>query len=122
MAFENVFEDRGVIARFTETIAKDDVMGAKSEAWGHPRWGYFDYELWDMTAVDAVEVTREDVFPIPYMDKAASNSTRRSKFALVFTHPDLREAADLYKRAVETLDFECRSFCTLDAARAWIDG
>lgn len=122
MAWEVVWEPRGVWRRFSGTIGLQDVISAITAVQADPRYDSLRYAINDYTAVEAL-IHREDVArgldDILGQVIGGSFSNNKVVTAIVATQPEIIALSQVFLGGA--LPYPAMLCATTEAARAWIE-
>ncbi len=121
MAFELVWEPRGVYKRFygyvTDTELMDSVVTIESDA----RFDGLRFVINDFLGVEGFAVSEDNILTISAIDNAASRTNPNIKIAVVATDQRVHDLANIYADSPLNA-YPTAIFPTPDAARTWLGG
>jgi hypothetical protein len=121
MAYQNIWEKRGIYRRYEGVVTGSDLLSAIHEIEGDIRFDQIRYVINDFLAVSEQAITQEELEEVAALDYATSLSNANIRLAIVTADPLLLEIADRY-RALSDSPYPTRTFAQLRAARVWCDG
>ena len=119
MAFELVWEPRGVYKRFYGHVTGDELMEAVTQVEGDPRFDDLRFVINDFLEISGFAVTEDNVLMVSAIDNAASTSNPNIIIAIVAADLQIQALARLYAVAPLTV-YPTEIFLTIHDARAWI--
>jgi hypothetical protein len=121
MPYTTTWEARGVVWNYSGTLTGNELLQSNLEIFGDERFDDIRYQIIDLTAVNAMEVTRRHMRKIAHLDMAAARTNPRVRVAVVTTSEGGIDMTDIYKQyTVEKSPWHTKIFTTREAAAAWV--
>ncbi len=122
MAFETIWEDKGVYQHFTDTISPEDRIRANADVLGNARFDHIKYWLVDSLDSTEYQLDRMQALKAAGQDFGATELNDHVLMAFAATDPRHRENIECYKETLETghSPWKVGLFDTLEDARDWI--
>ena len=124
MPYELIWEDRGVVFRFSGVASDHDLRQSNRDFYDHPRFADADYQLVDFTDVTKLDFLSNTVRLVAEWDVQASKRNPSLRLAIVGEEQLLLGLANIYRITFDIQDgpWEQGQFATVDEARAWLAG
>lgn len=113
------YEAEGAYVRMRGACTYRDVLEATISLWENPSFASMKYEIFDYLDVTEINFSDYEVVELAFRDSVASRMTRRTKMAIVATHPDVIELSKRYRKTLPESSFDFLVTDTPEAARAW---
>ena len=122
MAYELIWEDRGVVWRYRDVIAVDEVIQANLNIYPDPRFETLEYQLVIFSELVVYEPTAASVRRVAEMDASAALRNPNLVVGVVGIQALLRGITNLYRLRHEAAEGSWRIdyFESEKAARQWI--
>jgi hypothetical protein len=122
MAYQVIWEPKGVTIRFYETASWADLENYKRELFSDDRFDDIRYQIFDALDLIHIKVSGQEAVQGAYLDRASARSNPRCKIAAVTRDEHAAMLASLYGYALQAPGWDFKQFNDLDAARAWVTG
>lgn len=119
MAFELVWETRGVYKRFYGQVTGEDLLHSVTKVESDHRFDDLRFVINDFLGVDEFSVTEENVLMISAIDSAAATSNPNIRIAIVATDSHIQALGKLYAHAPLTV-YPTEIFLNTGDARNWL--
>jgi hypothetical protein len=120
MAFENTWEQHGVVKRFTGFLTASEFIKSTEDVGAAPRFDNLSFVINDFMDVDGNDINADTVKYIGAMH--AGRAFTNPNICVAFVATD-RELAAITERINDVLFRErhvMKAFATMDEARAWL--
>lgn len=121
MAYKVIWEPKGVVIRFFDSVTKEDLDHYKNEIFSNPAFDTIRYQIFDTTDILEIKVRANDAVQGAYIDSASEKSNPRCKIAAVTTEEHVTALAGLYGYTLQAPGWEFQNFSTIDDARRWVE-
>jgi hypothetical protein len=118
MAYELIWESRGVVKRFMGKVSDQDMLQSVVDTEVDPRFDELRFVINDFLAMQDIAISLQVVEEISIMDSGAAFSNPRIKVAVVTTSTDVINLTTAYINSPLN-QYPTRIFSTLDEARTW---
>lgn len=119
MAYEIIWEARGVIKHFFGHVTDSEMMSADTDTEGDARFDDYRYLINDFLDCSGFSVSMDTVDEIAAIDGAAAKINPKIRIAVVATAPEIIRAATHYANSPMNI-YPTRIFSNLADARAWL--
>jgi hypothetical protein len=116
MAFEIVWEPKGVYKKMVGSVSAREFMGSIAALQNDPRYDTLRYSINDFLEVDSFQATESDIHLFAATGIGASISNPKIQIAIVATDPQLIEMVKVY---AALSPYKVHFFSTLGNARQW---
>ncbi len=121
MAYEIIWEEKGILVRFSGTVTEQDVMMANDLMYGDIRFGTIKYQISDYTGAMNIQITPRYAKVIGALDRSSSRWTHNMmRNIVVKKDKKFIPIAETYFKQFEGTNWECRIFETLELAYDWV--
>ncbi len=125
MSYQVNWELNGVYVRFDGVFDGRSNNAANEEIYSDPRVDNIDFQIWDLTEIDGIDIDEDDIEYAAGMDcSAASSHVRNIKLALITNEKDefSTQACLHYIEAVTAceISWDIKLFHDLESARNWV--
>lgn len=122
MAYELIWETRGVVCRFTGVASDQDLRAANLGMTEDPRFDCLEYQLVDFVDVETLDFTSNMIRWAASHDYQASMRNSSVRVAIVGDNTLLLGLANMYRALfdIEGGTWEQGQFNTVDEARVWL--
>lgn len=121
MAFELLWEPRGVYKRFYGYVTDAELMEAVVTIESDARFDGLRFVINDFLGIEGFSVSEDNVLTISAIDNAASRTNPNIKIAVVATDQRVHELANIYADSPLNA-YPTEIFPNPDAARTWLAG
>ncbi len=118
MAYQNVWEKRGIYRKYQGFITGLDLLNAVREVEGDARFDQIRYVINDFSEVTEQAISQQDLEEVAALDYAAAFSNPNIRLAVVATDPSITEMASLYSEFSDS-PYPTEIFSEIESARAW---
>ena len=120
MASKIIWEENGFLVKHSGTVTDEEVMMVNDIMYGDARFEKISYQIADFTDVTDNRITHRDAKVIGTMDRTSSVwNSKKMKIAIVTTDEKFLPVVKAYLKELEGMNWEGRSFKTLEMAHAW---
>ncbi len=120
MAYQLIWEEKGLWTRFYGTVSEDEFHEASSKIYGHEQFDSIRYWLADYLDLEKSELTERTVGITAGMDRAAALKNPNIMVAIITLRASTLEKAFLYRDAVEGIPWQISYFDKIADARLWV--
>ncbi len=120
MAYEIVWEPRGVVKRFYDHVTGLELLQAGAHTQASIRFDELRYVVNDFLDATGCSVTPDDIDEIAAIDQAASATNPHIRIIVIATHSYILAMAHHYASSPLNV-YPTRVFATRAAGRAWLD-
>ena len=120
MAYQLIWEEKGLWARCAGQLTDSELSELKYEFYGHERFSSIRYLLADFLDVDDFAVTEHAVRLIAATDRAAALKNSDIMLAILTLRVSTLEKAFLYQDATEGIPWKISFFDKIADARLWV--
>lgn len=121
MPYTTTWEAHGVVWNYSGTLTGNELLQSNLEIFGDERFDDIRYQIVDLTAVNAMEVTGKHMRKIAHLDMAAARTNPRVRVAVVTTSEGGIDITDIYNQyTAEKSPWQTKIFSTREAAEAWV--
>ena len=120
MSYKLIWESKGLLVKHYGTYSISNILFAINEIYGDERFDEINYQIMDLSEVDEITVSADDVDMIVDHEINPLKSNPNVKFVFVSTNKVMPELVVEYKRIGKHLPWEIKLFATLEEAREWI--
>lgn len=120
MAYELIWEPRGVVKRFTGKVSDQDMLQSVVDTEADPRFDALRFVINDFLEIQQITTSLQVVEEISIMDAGAAFSNSRIKVAVVTTSVDVINLSTAYINSPLN-QYPTQIFSTMVEARSWTD-
>ena len=121
MAHIIIWEEKGLLVKFSGTVTDQEVMKINDKIYGDVRFGSITYQIADYTDVTNNHITQQDAKVIGTLDRVSSHwNSKRVRNVVVTKDQKFIPIAKTYFRQFEGTHWEGRIFETLEMAYDWV--
>lgn len=123
MAYQIIWENRGVFVDCSGKLTIQDIHEANGELHGDKRFDDHRYQVWDFLESDLSSIKMDEMEEPAATDLVASSYAPNVKVAIVVSESYAVELTSHYRATSleDNSNWECELFKTMNAARKWID-
>ncbi len=123
MAYEIIWESRGVLFRLSGDVIDADLLDANEEVYAHPKFAEMRYQIVDFSVITHFGISADAVARAAKLDQQASLRNPDVKVAIITSEPLLRGLSSLYSRSHTALGgaWRTKTFDTEAEAREWAE-
>ena len=122
MAYEIVWEEKGILVKFSGTVTEQENIMLNDFIYGDIRFGTISYEIADFTEAINIQITPTYAKVIGTLDKSSSRWTHNVVRNIVITKDQkFIPVVEIYFKEFLGTNWECRIFETLELAYDWIN-
>lgn len=118
MSYQLVWENRGVIKRFSGDVTSTDLLQSGIDIQADERFDRLRYVVNDFTGISGLSFTATDIEEISAIDHAASHFNKQLRLAVITTHPDIIALATQYASSDFNI-YPFRIFSDFQEGYAW---
>ena len=118
MAYEIIWEPRGVVKRFTGRVSEHDMLQSVVDTEVDPRFDTLRFVINDFLAIQGINTSTRVVEEISAIDSGAAASNPHIKVAIVTTSTDVTHLATAYINSPLN-QYPTKIFATMAEARTW---
>ena len=122
MPYELIWEDSGLLSRFSDVVTDDELLQCSLDAYSDPKIESIEYELVIYSDSVVVEASSGTVRRIAALDARASKGNPRKLIAIVASQRVIRGLTNLYRlqSEAEGSTWKTEYFETEEEARRWL--
>ncbi len=121
MAYEIIWEEKGILVRFSGTVTDQEVFMVNDLMYGDIRFGTISYQIADYTDATDIRITPFKAKVIGTLDKSSARWTCSMMKNIVITKDKMFiPIVENYFNEFKGTSWECRIFETLDKAYDWV--
>jgi len=121
MAYEIIWEEKGILVKHSGTVDEQEVMMINNVMYGDVRFETITYQISDYTDVRNNLITPTNAKVIGTLDRTSSHWTsKRMKNVVVTKDEKFIPIVKTYFREFEGTEWKCRIFETLEMAYEWV--
>ena len=117
MSFQLVWESKGVTKVFSGRLTFKDLMNSSHLVEGDERFDRLRFVIYDLLAVDGVDVNEDDIEELVAIDAAATSTNKNIVGAVVSTDEQILALVKAYGSSPLNA-YPIKVFSTVEAARA----
>ena len=118
MAYELVWEPKGVYWKYTGKVDGNEIVEASTSIYGDPRFSTLKYKFVDFLDVETLDIDKEQLALIAYQHLAAERANPYLKNAIVIKSG--HSLAQQFAAFFEKSSWEIKIFTDLDEANKWV--
>lgn len=119
MTLQLIWEEVGVVRKFSETLTAHDINMSLEEVHGDSRFSSLKYSINDFLEVTRIDVSKAALAGAAFRTIGDSRSNNHILVAIVATNPELTALADFYSSPAY-MPYPAKLFSTVSDARNWI--
>lgn len=121
MAYELIWENKGIRIRFYGEASWWDLEHYKQELFADPRFDSLRYQIFDASDLISIKVDEKDAVRGAHLDRASAKFHRSAcRIAMVTDKPEVAALGREYASALQVPLWDCKQFATLAEALAWV--
>lgn len=120
MPYTYEWEKNGVYRKFTGIISGEEILNSNFELQSDIRFSKIKYVINDFTAVTGHSIENRHTKAYAKNDDVISISVGKLKIAIIVIEKSLISLAELYKKEMKELLYDCEIFETIGEARNWV--
>ncbi len=121
MAYTTEWENKGICWKYAGVVTGKELIRSNLDIYGDARFDNMRYQIVDLTDVEGIKVSAEDMKRIAAYDEAASLSNPYVKVAVVATSESAKALSIFYDNESSESPWETMLFDTVNEARFWIN-
>ena len=120
MAYMTEWENKGVCWKYHGIVTGTELLRSNLDIYGDERFDEMRYQIIDLTEIEGLKVSEEDMKRIAAYDEAAAITNPYVKVAVVATDRAAQELSSFYDNESAESPWKTMLFNTVDEARLWI--
>ncbi|MEI7726088.1 MAG: hypothetical protein WCK09_13350 [Bacteroidota bacterium] len=121
MAYKIIWEEKGILVTFSDTVTEQEVKAVNDIIYGDKRFDAITYQIADYSGASNILISPKDAKIIGILDRTSSIwNPRRVRNVVVTKNLQFIPIAEIYLREFEGTPWEGRIFETLEQAYEWI--
>lgn len=122
MAFELMWENKGIYRKFTGIVTAKEFLGAQDQVYNDPRFDSIKYVINDLKEAQLDTTFNEDMASLALAKSyGGSLSNSKIKFAFVIQDPKLIEIFQFIKKQKLAAKLQIQIFELVEDARDWVN-
>jgi hypothetical protein len=118
MAYEIVWEDKGVYWKYRGRVTGNEIVEASTSIYGDPRFITLKYKFVDFLDADSVDIDRNQLALIAYQHLAAERANPYIKNVILINAGN-QAVADEFASFFDKSSWEVKVFTDMDEANRW---
>ena len=107
MAFKIIWQDKGLLRKFSGDITGHEVLSSNLSILNDKRFENISYVINDFTDIDSFDITRHDVEDFASIDTIASTYNDNLIVIIVATNDGILKGAKQYLEHMKNTSFDC---------------
>jgi len=121
MPYRIIWENGGLVYRFSGGVSDEDLVGATEEVNAHPLFAAMSYQIVDFSVIDTFDASSVGVRRVASMDRLASETNPDVRVAIITSATFIRGMSRMYAlgHGSEGGSWTTEVFESEEDARAW---